>query len=315
MRLITCQHCKQLFRVHVEKLNGTTHFQCSRCNHTIRIPLAKNRPAGSKLKPTAFIGPKQADQEPSKEKAVRWIDSIRIKIGMILTLVTVLVLFTYIVFNYLTNKHKFTHELNKFAANTSIRLSKTLSGPLWEVDSEQVEDILSSEMLEDQIYAVLVREGDRHTIFQGGTRDAQWKFRPLANNISGHYIVKQENIQWNGKTIGTVEVYVTDKFMIAKSIHAAISMSATAVLLILSLLSTVFFALNKYITRPITKLTNAADQISLGDLSVTIDLRSNDEIGVLGQAFKRMQTSLTVALEHLSHNLHSDSSSVKSVQE
>jgi methyl-accepting chemotaxis protein len=57
----------------------------------------------------------------------------------------------------------------------------------------------------------------------------------------------------------------------------------------------------KSITRPIMRLTDAAERMSLGDLDVSIDIRSKDEIGHLARAFTRMQTSLRLAIGRLRH--------------
>jgi len=50
---------------------------------------------------------------------------------------------------------------------------------------------------------------------------------------------------------------------------------------------------------PIMKLTDAAERMSLGDLDAKIDVESRDEIGLLAQALRRMQTSLRMAMERL----------------
>ncbi len=57
--------------------------------------------------------------------------------------------------------------------------------------------------------------------------------------------------------------------------------------------------LARRVTRPIMKLTAAAEQMSLGNLNVEIDVKSKDEIGLLGQALARMQTSLRLAIGRL----------------
>jgi len=46
------------------------------------------------------------------------------------------------------------------------------------------------------------------------------------------------------------------------------------------------------ITNPINKLVSASDQMSQGDLSVSIDMNRNDELGKLAQAFNRMRKHL-----------------------
>jgi methyl-accepting chemotaxis protein len=50
-------------------------------------------------------------------------------------------------------------------------------------------------------------------------------------------------------------------------------------------------------------LTKAAEQMSLGNLDLKIDVKSSDEIGLLAQALTRMQTSLRLALERLKRRL------------
>ena len=57
--------------------------------------------------------------------------------------------------------------------------------------------------------------------------------------------------------------------------------------------------LSRRVTRPIMKLTDAAEQMSLGNLNVDIDVKSKDEIGLLAQALGRMQTSLRLAIGRL----------------
>ena len=53
------------------------------------------------------------------------------------------------------------------------------------------------------------------------------------------------------------------------------------------------------IVTPIRKLTDAAERMSLGELNVTIDIKSKDEIGLLALAIGRMQTSLRLAMNRL----------------
>ena len=53
------------------------------------------------------------------------------------------------------------------------------------------------------------------------------------------------------------------------------------------------------IVLPISKLTVAADKMSLGDLNVDLAVKSKDEIGLLAQSIGRMQTSLRLAMNRL----------------
>jgi methyl-accepting chemotaxis protein len=61
----------------------------------------------------------------------------------------------------------------------------------------------------------------------------------------------------------------------------------------------VWIVMAKKITEPIVTLTNAAEKMSMGDLTIAIDTSSQDEIGALAKAIKRMQTSLKLAMDRL----------------
>lgn len=60
-------------------------------------------------------------------------------------------------------------------------------------------------------------------------------------------------------------------------------------------------------TRPLRSLTEAAKQVSAGDLNVTITNKSQDEIGVLSRVFQQMVDSMRVYLEHTSERAYIDS--------
>ncbi len=72
-------------------------------------------------------------------------------------------------------------------------------------------------------------------------------------------------------------------------------------LLILTIVLVLFIAWisARVVVTPIKKLTEVAERMSLGDLNMKINIPSKDEIGMLAQAVKRMQTSLRLAMERL----------------
>ncbi|MGF1525461.1 MAG: HAMP domain-containing protein [Candidatus Competibacterales bacterium] len=58
-------------------------------------------------------------------------------------------------------------------------------------------------------------------------------------------------------------------------------------------------ALRNLLIRPVTHLTEAAADISRGNLDVSLEAKSNDEIGQLTSAFERMRLSLKVAMDNM----------------
>jgi HAMP domain-containing protein len=55
----------------------------------------------------------------------------------------------------------------------------------------------------------------------------------------------------------------------------------------------------RYVSKPLSALTEAADQISVGKLDVPVQIASDDEIGHLAAAFERMRESLRVSMERM----------------
>jgi HAMP domain-containing protein len=75
------------------------------------------------------------------------------------------------------------------------------------------------------------------------------------------------------------------------------SLAIVGVSLIVTLLLILFVI--RAISRPIAHLSQVADRISLGEMDAVISIESKDEVGELGERFRRMQVSLKAAMEQL----------------
>ncbi len=80
-------------------------------------------------------------------------------------------------------------------------------------------------------------------------------------------------------------------------------MSYAYILLIVTVVFVVIIAWfsGRALSRPIIKLTDTADRISVGELDVEIHTRRKDEIGDLAEAIGRMQDSIRVSIQRLRH--------------
>ncbi len=67
----------------------------------------------------------------------------------------------------------------------------------------------------------------------------------------------------------------------------------------LLLIGVIVFLYGHIVTQRIKYLTEAAERISVGELDMEIEIKSNDEIGDLGEAISRMQDSIRLSLERL----------------
>lgn len=71
------------------------------------------------------------------------------------------------------------------------------------------------------------------------------------------------------------------------------------VFIVLAVLIVVIYAFSSAIVRPIRRLSEAADRISMGDLEAPVEVEGEGEVARLGQAIERMRTSVKTALERL----------------
>jgi two-component system phosphate regulon sensor histidine kinase PhoR len=88
----------------------------------------------------------------------------------------------------------------------------------------------------------------------------------------------------------TVESWVNSAVMII--------VSAIAIVAILFILAAALIA--RIITRPVRRITKAAEGIATGKLAQQIPVRTNDEIGRLGHAFNKMSSNLHKLVEEIS---------------
>ncbi len=84
-----------------------------------------------------------------------------------------------------------------------------------------------------------------------------------------------------------------------RSVNLSVLLSALAVGVVALVLGSLLF---RQITAPLGALSAAAEAVTAGDLSRTVEVSSNDEIGRLGRSFNTMASSLARA-ETLRHNM------------
>ncbi len=71
------------------------------------------------------------------------------------------------------------------------------------------------------------------------------------------------------------------------------------VLVDVAVLLAIIYAYSSSVVRPIRHLSEVANQISMGDLEVTVNMEGEGEVARLGQSIERMRTSVKTAMERL----------------
>ncbi len=233
-------------------------------------------------------------------KKIFWMNRIQVRMSAILIFLTTVILLVYALFNYQMEKSAMNEEISLFAEITTTRLSNHLVEPFWALDDDLLKDSINSEMMDKQIYAILIRDRNGKTIYMGRKRGKNWNIIETTDEINDSSLtMRRMNIVKGDDKIGAVEVYLTPEFMEEELKRSTIYMIIAVIILDIILFISIYSILKRMIIRPIMQLTDAAEQMSMGDLNVQFNIRTKNEIGLLIKALERMQTSLRFAMERL----------------
>lgn len=231
--------------------------------------------------------------------ANRYTGSIRTKVILITIVCTTAVLAAVGIFDSFKVISTEKTKLESLAQVTANRLAQHLVIPMWDLDKERVADALEAEMLEQNLQAIVVYDEDGSTVMSAKERDHNWTVIGSSGRISEAYFNASTDVSNGNNTIGRVEVYVSDRF-IQSTVQSAIFLEVGRVLLLnLAIMLVLLLLLGKFLVSPIKRLAEQASEISSGKLNTSIDISSNDELGLLADSITRMQKSLIVAFKKL----------------
>lgn len=224
---------------------------------------------------------------------IKWHHSIRIKLGLILIGVTSLIMCLYGSVQYVIDSRNKTKTLEIFSAQSVERIASLISTPLWDYDEQQMEDVIISEMVEKNIFAIVVKEPLEKKIILGKMRDKRWRIAPYQTAINGDFIIKKKEIIHGNTILGIVELYTT-MFFVKSELHETLAKIIIAnVITNVFLLLTLFLSMNRYIIKPVYRIADYAAILRNGDLSSRLT-EGNDEIGKMSAALNAMAEELGI---------------------
>lgn len=241
------------------------------------------------------------DKEQSQSRTrTPWYRSIQIKILIALLIVTTVILAAFATYNVSQERARLNTALQNLTESTTERLSQQIIGPLWTLNREQVQDLMRAAMLERRIYAVVVREEDGETVYAGLQRDSDWQVVEAAREPQGDFIRGRKTLLYDGsQMVGALEVYVSRRFLQEQSENLVVAELQRAGTLYLAFIIVMLILLQRVVVSPISHLTEASEQIAAGQLRTNIDIETRDEIGSLGNAINKLQTSLRIAMDRM----------------
>ncbi|MBN2468915.1 MAG: hypothetical protein JXD19_12280 [Deltaproteobacteria bacterium] len=181
------------------------------------------------------------------------MNTVQKKLSLLIIIATTLALSGFALYSYLSEKTKMQAELSRLASVTAERLSVTLVTPLWDMNEEKIAEVLMAEMLERQIYALIVKEGDGGKVLVGKQRDEKWSVVDANQEPSGEFISKKMDVLKGGEALGSVELFFTSTYMNAELDRLILHMVLACFMVNSVLIVALFFGMRKVIIVPINK--------------------------------------------------------------
>ena len=196
--------------------------------------------------------------------------------------IVLLVFFTLFINHMIDNeKEKTLNDLIIKIENNKQFYAPVLSQTLFTFDKKAVEIHLAAIYLDEEVYKI--------------------DFVDFSSRINLSYNSKQNNtkdliksiipLDIDDKQLGTLTIYYT-KHKIQNIVDAYTTDILKLSLLFLFLTVSITFYFIKNITKSINSLAMVSTQIAEGNLDVPINIKSNDEIGLLAEKFESMRNSL-----------------------
>jgi len=149
--------------------------------------------------------------------------------------------------------------------------------------------------------------GIRFTTDEGQSYSYAFIVLPRANTITADgvpfvCVASLTLTEFNAPASALEDTLLTNRNAVTATIADAKSSTQTSMWFTIGITAVIVAVVSVYfargLTRPIKQLTKIADKVSLGDTSVSVDIKSNDEIGELSESFGR----LVVAVKFLSQD-------------
>ena len=219
---------------------------------------------------------------------------IRLRLSVLIIFTATLIFSGNVCYNYLTVKAAMQTELRNLSDFMATQLKKSLEMPSWTFDTNAIQGIINATMLNEQVYAVVVRDRKNQIIISMG-RDQQWQVVQREPNPAAMEYLHAEDILHDNRKIGSVAVYLSDLVMRKKLRDDMIRMVITSIILNIALIVSLFIGVSKLIILPVATLAEAAKQITHGHLDIPITFDRNDEMGSLAHDFDIMRNAIRAA--------------------
>ncbi|MBN1984429.1 MAG: methyl-accepting chemotaxis protein [Chitinivibrionales bacterium] len=209
--------------------------------------------------------------------------SIANKISIYIITITFVVLLANGFYNFKSTSSRLKSKLNTMAKQTTKRLAENLALPLWKMNNEIVISSIVAEMEEQQIFGILIHNQANDSILFNYSRNEKWECVRGSQKPAGSLISSSKQIEKDDLVLGSVELFLTSRFIDAEIRGLIINQIITTVILCIALMVAIPLCLKRLLIVHLEQVIVGLHDISQGegDLTKRLVIRKNDEIGRL----------------------------------
>jgi methyl-accepting chemotaxis protein len=227
------------------------------------------------------------------------------KITLILIVASVSIAAAFSSYDYLQSKARLAADFEEMMAPIPVRLANSMGKPLWFLDTEDIGNLMRLEMMNRKIYGIEVVEADGEKINAALRRGAGWEIVPATDAVQGDFIVRSEPIQYEEKTIGSVRIHFTSRFMDEALDRLAGSMIVRVLVMSICLVLALMAVLKLFLVNPIAQVVAGLTEVGDG-----IETASH-RVSATGEALTRGAASQASAVEETSASLEEIASMIR----
>ncbi len=157
--------------------------------------------------------------------------------------------------------------------------STSLSGPLWNVDENQVSLMLAAMVIDPEILGAIVYDESENIVAEVGEMTA------AGQNV----FLSSASIDFESEKIGRLEVALSDRLAQAATQQRLQIAGGLTILLLLSVVFSVLLAHRRIVGTPLRRLSNSIRMAQEQGIRQSVEWESMDEMGDVVSAYNEMQ--------------------------
>ena len=237
----------------------------------------------------------------SETTSAKWYQRIQFKVALLLFTLVTLIMGGFGIYGATTTHSTLDTELNQLLEKVGGRASKALALSVWEFNQNQGVDAIAAEMADPRVESIVLRTTDGD-VFAARGRDAngdivepeqgvleamEAEAVELDSGASKHsrgLRLLKLDVEYQDESIGSLLVEVNEEAMHAAVRSYYIERIWQTLLLTIMTVVVMLIALQYLLIAPVRNLIGSAEKLSHGDLDISFQTASNDEIGQLARA-------------------------------